>query len=116
MAEKRFSATKKRSIKILLFDYQETPIMYNQATRKWSSYTVVESDSLIVRPTTINNCPGLESYNVQNKNSQILVGVYNRFFLTLEGVNVDLEFLKKVVQAFKFETFPRLGTDGPKFR
>ncbi len=107
MAEKNFSANNKRSIKILLFDYKEAPIMYNQATRKFSTFTPVESDSLIMRSVLMADCTGWESYNVNRKNSQILLGVCNRFFLTVEGTNVDLEFLKKVVQNFKFETFPK---------
>ena len=107
MAEKNFSASRKRSIKILLFDYKEAPIMYNQATRKWSTFTTIESDSLILRPTAMSDCTGWESYNVRRKNSQILLGVCDRFLLTVEGTNVDLEFLKKVVEEFKFETFPR---------
>src|SRR5688572_568537 len=42
MAEKNFTSGTKRSIKILLFDYKEAPIMYNQATRKFSTFTTVE--------------------------------------------------------------------------
>lgn len=107
MAEKNFSGSRKRSIKILLFDYKEAPIMYNQATRKWSTYTTIESDSLILRPTIMTDCTGWESYNVNRKNSQIMLGVCDRFFLTIEGTGVDLEALKKVVQGFKFETYPK---------
>jgi hypothetical protein len=107
MAEKNFSAYKERSIKILLFDYKEAPIMYKQATRKWSTFTTVENDSLIMRPAIMTDCTGWESYNVHKKNSQIMLGVCDRFFLTLEGTNVELETLNKVVQNFKFETFPK---------
>src|SRR6476620_4709136 len=71
MAEKNFAATK-RSIKILLFDYKEAPIIYNQATRKFISFTTVESDSLSLRPAVMTDCTGWESYNFHKKNSQIL--------------------------------------------
>jgi hypothetical protein len=107
MAEKNFSGSHKRSIKILLFDYKEAPIMYNQATRKFSTFIPIESDSLIMRSVLMSDCKGWESYNVNRKNSQILLGVCNRFFLTVEGTNVDLESLKKVVENFKFEAFPK---------
>ena len=107
MVEKHFSGSGQRTIKILLFDYKEAPIMYNQVTRQWSAFAPIESDSLILRPATIADCTGWESYNVYRKNSQILLGVCNRFFLTVEGTNVDLESLKKVVQSFKFETYPK---------
>ena len=107
MAEKDFSASKNRSIKILLFDYKEAPVMYNQATGKWTTFSTIETDSLIRRPTKIDNCTGWESYDAARKNSQILVGIFNRYYLTVEGTNVDLEFLKKVVSEFKLDTFPK---------
>jgi hypothetical protein len=107
MAEKDFSGNRKRAIKILLFDYKEAPIMYNQATRKWSSFTTIETDSVILRPALIKDCTGWESYNVHRKNSQIMLGICDRFFLTIEGTGVDLEFLKKVVQTFEFENYPK---------
>lgn len=107
VAEKTFRANKKRSVKILLFDYKEAPIMYNQATRKFQTFTPLESDSVILRSVVMTDCTGWESYNVYQKNSQILLGICNRFFLTIEGAGVDLETLKKVVRQFKFETFPK---------
>lgn len=107
MAEKNFSTNRKRSIKILLFDYKESPIMYNQATRKWKTFKTIETDSLIQRPTKIDNCSGWESYDATRKNSQILVGIFDRYYLTVEGKNVDLEFLKKVLSGFNFDTFPK---------
>jgi hypothetical protein len=107
MAEKNFSASHRRSIKILLFDYKEAPIMYKQATRKFSNFVPVESDSVILRALTMTDCTGWESYNVQRKNSQILIGICDRFFLTVEGTGVDLDTLKEFVQEFKFEAFPK---------
>lgn len=81
--------------------------MYNQATRKWSTFSTIESDSVIRRPISMRDCIGIESYDAARKNSQILVGIYDRFYLTMEGTNVDLEFLKKVLLEFKIETFPK---------
>ena len=107
MAEKNFAATRKRSIKILLFDYIEAPVMYKQATRDWNTYTTIDTDSLLRRPAEIDNCSGWESYNVRKRNSQILLGICDRFFLTIEGTGVELEVLQAVVQQFKFDTFPK---------
>jgi hypothetical protein len=107
IAEKRFAASKKRSVKILLFDYKEATIMYNQATRKFNSFTPVESDSLILRSVQLKDCTGWESYNAQRKNAQVHLGICDRFFLIAEGINVDLESLKKVVLSFKLESFPK---------
>jgi hypothetical protein len=81
--------------------------MYDQATRKFNTFTPVESDSLILRSVLMKDCVGWESYNVHRKNSQILLGICNRFFLTAEGTNVDLETLKKVILTFNIESFPK---------
>ena len=111
MAEKNFDASGKRSIKILLFDYKEAPIMYTQATRKWANFKRVENDSIIQRPAHLPTNPpesaGWESYDVKRNGSQILVGIHNRLYLSVEGTNVDLDFLKSVVQGLKIETFPK---------
>jgi hypothetical protein len=116
IAEKNFVASRKRSIKILLFDYREALIMYNQATRKFSTYTPITSDTLVFHSLAMTDCTGWESYNVRRNFSQIMLGVCDRFFLTIEGTNVELRELKKVIGAFKFDTFPKLIIDGPKSR
>jgi hypothetical protein len=107
MAEKDFAASRKRSVKILLFDYKEAPIMYNQATRKWATYKTIESDTIIQRPVKLNECTGWESYHAGRMSSQILIGIFNRFYLTVEGTNVDLESLNKILQEFKLDSFPK---------
>ncbi|HEY3429161.1 MAG TPA: hypothetical protein VGK39_00710, partial [Cyclobacteriaceae bacterium] len=104
---KSFRSRRQQAIKVLLFDYKDAPIMYNQATKSFSSFAITESDSMISRPIVMKDCSGWESYNIHRRNSQILLGVCDRFFLTIEGTNVDLESLKKIVQTFKFETFPK---------
>ncbi len=106
MAERNFYASRKRAIKILLFDYKEAPIMYSQATRKFNAMMPIESDTVILRSIKMPGYTGWESYNVQSKNSQILLGISNRFFLTIEGTNVDLETLQYLVHEFKFGDFP----------
>ena len=85
--------------------------MYTQATRKWTNFKRVENDSIIQRPvhlhTNLQESTGWESYDVKRKGSQILVGIHNRLYLSVEGTNVDLDFLKGVVQELKIETFPK---------
>lgn len=107
LAEKNFTSGKKRYIKILLFDYNAAPIMYNQATKKFSGYKTEESDSLISRSVLMKDCTGWESDNFLRKNSQIMLGICDRYFLVIEGNNVSLEFLKGVLQTFDLEEFPK---------
>jgi hypothetical protein len=107
LSEKNF-VSGNRKIKVLLFDYKEASIMYNQATRKFSSFTPIETDSLILRSLTMTNCSGWESYNSHSKSSQILLGVCERFFLSIDGTNIPLQVLKQVVSKnIRFEDFPK---------
>jgi hypothetical protein len=116
VAEKNFSASRKRSIKVLLFDYKEAMIMYNQATRKFHSYKPINTDTLVFNTLLMTECTGWESFNVKRNFSQIMLGVCDRFFLTIEGTNVQLNELKRFAEAFKFETFPKLIANSAKSR
>ena len=104
--EKNFSNYNK-TIKILLFDFKEAPIMYRQATRRWENLHPVESDSLILRMVEMENCTGWESFNRGSSSAQIFLGVCDRFFLTIFGEHVDLAVLQKVVADIKPAKFPK---------
>lgn len=95
------------SIKILLFDFRNAPIMYNQAMREWNNSHIVESDSLILRYVSVENCTGWESYNKNRGSSRIFLGICDRFFLNLAGENVNLDELKQVVKMIPLNKFPK---------
>jgi hypothetical protein len=105
LCEKKFG-NGKRSIKILLFDYKEAPIMYNQVMREWGSRTLVDTDTLVFRSLIMQNCSGWESYNGNNKRSQIFLGICDRFFMMMTGENIDLEVLKRAFQEIPLKNFP----------
>ena len=106
VCDKRFLKGQQR-IKFLLFDFKETSIMYSQAIKKWSLATSVETDSLVQRPLVVKNCTGWETDNRKMSSSQIFLGIYNRFFLTIEGEHVELEKLKAVLQEVDMSKFPK---------
>lgn len=105
LSERNFSSGK-RKIKILLFDYLEAPIMYSQATKRFSTFSEVETDSVARRPIVMENGDGWESDNIKSQSSQILLGIYDRYYLTIEGDNVPLEELKMVLELIQVENFP----------
>jgi hypothetical protein len=107
LCEKNFDAGGTKSIKILLFDFKNAPIMYTQAMRKWNNADPVESDSLILRTVTMDNCSGWEWYSKQSGTSQIFLGICDRFFLNMTGDNVELEKLKEVVKTIDLKKFPK---------
>ena len=106
LCEKNFNDGN-RMVKILLFDFKEATIMYNQATRKWNNQPMIESDSLIECSLIMQNCKGWESFNRQKKASQIFLGICDRFFLTITGENMELFELRKVLDDFTLEEFPK---------
>lgn len=115
LAEQSFSKSK-RKIKILLFDYNNALIMYSQATNKWKDMPTIENDSVISRFIELNDCIGRESFNKINNTSQILLGISDRFYLTLAGERIDLETLHGIVRLFDLSQFPRTAIDNPKSR
>ena len=90
--------------------------MFSQATGKWKDLPTVESDSVVSRYIELPQYFGRESYNKANGTSQIIIGVNDRFYLTLEGQNVDLETLRSLVGLFDLANFPRTAIDNPKSR
>lgn len=104
VCEKKFEASNK-SVKILLFDYKDAHIMYEQAMHTWGSAKPIESDSIIFRTLTLSNCTGWESYSKRSGTSQIFLGIGERFFLHLNGTHVDLDQLKAVMQDIDPEKF-----------
>jgi hypothetical protein len=106
LAERHFHSGK-RSIRILLFDYKEAPIMYNQAMREWGSHTFVDTDSLVFRSLATQNCSGWESYNLNSKRSQIFLGICDRFFMMITGENTDLVLLRLALQEIRLTEFPK---------
>ncbi|MDL5050896.1 hypothetical protein QQ054_33390 [Oscillatoria amoena NRMC-F 0135] len=115
LVERSFRKSKSR-IKILLFDYNNALIMYNQATGKWKSLPTIESDSLVSRYVELPDYIGRETSNKVNGTSQILLGVNNRFYLTLAGQQVGLEMLRSIIELVDLARFPRTAIDNPKSR
>ena len=106
MCEQSFSNGKQR-IKVLLFDFKDARIMYNQATREWKNFSPILTDSLTLQMIQMDNCSGWQSYKSSSKTSEIYVGICDRFFLTLTGERVELELLKFFLNQFSFDKFPK---------
>jgi hypothetical protein len=97
----------RQSIKILLFDYVEAPIMYDQAIRKWSTMTPVESDSIIFRRLHSSDSTAWELHSIISQHSQIIMGINKRFFLMLDAESMSLYELRQILMNFEFEKFPK---------
>ena len=106
LAERTFAKGKK-NVKILLFDYGEAPVMFNQAIRKWGQMTPIENDSVIYRPLAGADSSAWESYSIPVARGQLIVGVNKRFFLTLNSEKLALEELRQILLQFPFDKYPK---------
>jgi hypothetical protein len=106
ISEKVFSSHEK-TIKILLFDYVEAPIMFNQSVKRWQELQEVQTDSISFSGIKNNYGQVWESEHRYSKRSKLLVSVNNRFFLTIEAENVLLEELREFFKNFDLEKFPK---------
>jgi hypothetical protein len=106
ISERTF-ASRNKSVKILLFDYADASIMYDQAMNKWGKIQQTESDSLIFRPADLPGVTGWESFTSSNNHAQLILGINNRFFLTMTGEKTPLGELKQIFRNFDLEKFPK---------
>jgi hypothetical protein len=117
MVERSFIKNK-RKVTILLFDYNNAPIMYSQATGKWSNLPEVDTDTVSQRSFLLIENKGWEHYHKLNNSSQVLLGIKNRFYLIVSGEGVDLEALRTILALFPLAEFPDkyLDLSDPKHR
>jgi len=105
MAERSFIKNK-RKVTILLFDYNNAPIMYTQATGKWSNLPEVETDTVYERSFLWAENRGWEQHHKLNNSAQVSLGIKNRFYLIVSGEGVDLEALRSILALFPLSDFP----------
>jgi hypothetical protein len=106
LAEIVFENGKKR-IKILLFDYASAQIMYDQSVKKFKTFEAVQNDSIVIQTLDKPYGQGWQTNNVKNKSSQIALGVNERFYLSLEGAQVELEELLQALDYMPFQKLPQ---------
>lgn len=97
----------KKHLQFLLFDYNNAEIMFNQTMRKWSEMKTVDTDSIYFQKTQSADRSLFESYFPHTNHSQIVMGINNRFFLTITGDKVELEELRALVKLIDLEKFPK---------
>jgi hypothetical protein len=105
LCERNF-AKGKRQIRILLFDYIDAPIMYQQMIRNQSNMTPVENDSIIYKPMEIAGGKGWQSVNTQANESKLILGLYERYYLSIEGDNIDFTEVMNVFNQIDLKKFP----------
>lgn len=81
----------------------------------WSKFEVdEESSDGYKRMTTFDDHKALEECRNNNKRCSLNLLAYDRFILTLEGRNVDMKTLKKMVRSMDLDRLVRMAKDAAK--
>lgn len=105
LCERNFASGKKQ-IRILLFDYIDAPIMYQQAMRNHSNIPPIESDSIIYKPVEFAEANGWQSINTKASEAKLVLGIYKRYYLSIEGENVNYEEVVNIFNQIDLKKFP----------
>lgn len=105
LCERVFSH-RNQSIKILLFDYVEAPVMLDQSVKKWKAMPEVETDSVSFLNQETSYGEMWESSHPRSNRSQVLASINNRFFLTLEAEKMNMESLREFFKNIDITKFP----------
>ncbi len=106
LCERNFVSGKKQ-LRILLFDYVDAPIMFQEAMRNQANAKPIESDTLIYRPVDLVDATGWESANTKAHESKLILGLYDRYFLTISGTELQLSEVTKVFSQIDLKKFPK---------
>jgi len=100
-AEVRFENDKGDRIKIILLDYNAAYSMYSVATAMWASGFKIDTSEELGQSINLGeNINGWESLRKKQKDASVVLGLGDRFLLTIEGNNQkDCEFLKEVAKS-----------------
>jgi hypothetical protein len=105
LCERNFERGKKQ-LRILLFDYVDAPIMYQQVMRNQTKMTPVESDSLIYKSIELADAKGWEFVNRNSNEAKLILGIYDRFYLSIEGENVPFAEVIDIFNLIDLKKFP----------
>lgn len=100
-AEVRFENEKGDRINITLLDYNAAYSMYSMATAMWASGFKIDTSEELGQSINLGeNINGWESFRKKQKDASIVLGIGDRFLLTIEGNNQkDCEFLKGIAKS-----------------
>ena len=81
--------------------------MYGQAIRKWRSMGTVETDSSFFRPLVASDSSAWHSFTKANNHYQVIMGINQRFFLTVTSMKIAREEIDQMLRLFPFEKYPK---------
>ncbi len=92
-------------LKVALIDYNAALSMYSMATAMWATGFKIDTSEEMAQSVGLDeNIHGWESIKKKRKDASLLLGVNDRFLITIEADSQeDLGFLKEVAQSMKLK-------------
>lgn len=92
-------------IEVTILDYNAALSMYSMATAMWASGFKIDTSEEMAQSITIDdNIHGWESIKKKSKDASLLLGVNDRFLITIEADNQeDLSFLKEIAKSMNLK-------------
>ncbi len=92
-------------IKVTLLDYNAAMAMYSMATAMWASGFKIDNSEETSQSISIDeNVNGWETIKKKSKDASLIVGVNDRFLLTIEGGNQkNLDLFKEIAKGMELK-------------
>jgi len=94
-----------KNMSITIVDYHGAASMYTGFAMAWGNSMHFENESSIAGTTTVDGFPGVENYDKKEKSSSLILGVNERYYLSIQ-VDEDLDFAKSIVSTLKLSSLP----------
>ncbi|PCJ25151.1 MAG: hypothetical protein COA97_08370 [Flavobacteriales bacterium] len=109
-AEVKFENNNGDRISVALIDYNAAYSMYSMSTAMWASGFKIDTSEEIGQSISLgDNINGWESYKKKRKNASVMLGIGNRFLLTIEGGNQEnCDFLKDIAKSMELDKLASL--------
>lgn len=110
-AQVRFSDDNHNHININILDYNAALSMYSMATAMWASGLKIDTSEEFAQSININeNITGWESFKKKSNKASVVLGVNNRFLITLEGDNQEgTDYLKEIAEGMELTKLEALN-------
>lgn len=101
----------KGNINITLLDYNAAYNMYTMATAMWASGFKIDTSEEIAQSIKMgDDINGWESFKKKSNHASIILGLGDRFLLTIEGNNqTDTKQLKEIAKTMKINELAKLN-------
>lgn len=94
---------------VSIVDYNAAYSMYGAATAVWAMGLSVDNKEESMKGVEISGAKGMESFKKSSKSASVVLGVAERFLITVEAQNqTDTEFVKEVAKSIDISTLSKM--------